>query len=241
MDVALLKPTRPTKKTRYHHGDLRVSIIHAVAALISEKRDLTFQLKEVAALVGTTQPALYKHFASKAALLVETALAGYVLQRRFRDHALARVDESPISQLLAIGHAYIYFSKRHPGFFLLMKALETKEMRSSKRYIRERNRSVSLISGLIRKGMEQGLFEESDPELVMTTVQSSAYGLAHLYITGQVEFVAPHHIDDLKWPGRVLRGSLGAFVSPAGREHMLRIEVDPFAELECAPGAGQAG
>ncbi|HFC30515.1 MAG TPA: TetR/AcrR family transcriptional regulator, partial [Oceanospirillales bacterium] len=64
------------KKTGYHHGNLRQSIIHAVALIAQKKRSLDFQLKEIADLVGTSQPAIYKHFTGKKELLTEVAVAG---------------------------------------------------------------------------------------------------------------------------------------------------------------------
>jgi AcrR family transcriptional regulator len=230
MTLTSLDPTRPKKKTRFHHGDLRASIIHAVAALIGEKRDLSFQLKEVAALVGTTSPAIYKHFDGRAELLAETALEGYAVQRRFRDHALAQVDDSPISQLLAIGQAYVYFSMRHPGFFLLMKTMEPQEILSSKRYIKERSQSIAFIAGLVQKGIDLGLFSEPDHELVAAALQSTAYGLAHFIISGHIDLVARHHAEDSQFASRVLRASMAAFLSPEGRKHMRRVKVDPFTE-----------
>ncbi|MCA8894523.1 MAG: helix-turn-helix transcriptional regulator, partial [Amphiplicatus sp.] len=69
-DAELARNDEIQKKTGYYHGNLRNAIIDAVAQLIGERRSAQFQLKDVAALVGTSQPAIYKHFDSKQALLV---------------------------------------------------------------------------------------------------------------------------------------------------------------------------
>ena len=149
--LSLPKPSKPVKKSGYHHGDLRTSIIDAVAQLIGENKGLGFHLKDVAKLVGTSQPAIYKHFEGKKALLVETAVKGYQLQKQFRDHAISRSGGSPLAKLLAIGHAYVHFSRAHSGYFLLMKNLETEEILSSKRYVAEQNSVLALVSGLIQE------------------------------------------------------------------------------------------
>ncbi len=190
MESAIPRPSPPAKKQRYHHGDLRNAIIDAVAQLIGEKRALTFHLSEVAALVGTTQAAIYKHFDSKEALLVETAVAGYKLQRRFREVAIAESDDSPLAGILAIGEAYVFFSINSPGFFLLIKTLETKEILSSDIYVEERNRSIDRITLLIEDCVRSGLFSETDIEISRTVLQATAYGIAHLYITNQVDLIA---------------------------------------------------
>ncbi|MEH6715202.1 TetR/AcrR family transcriptional regulator [Parasphingorhabdus flavimaris] len=103
MELHPKKPDKPLKKIRYHHSDLRNAIIDSVARLIEEKRSLAFQLKEVATLVGTSQPAIYRHFENKAALLVETAVRGYQLQRELREHAIKTTGGTPFAYRLLSG------------------------------------------------------------------------------------------------------------------------------------------
>ena len=122
---------RVRKKAGYHHGDLRNSIIDAVSTLIAKSHSLDFQLKEVAKMVGTSVPALYRHFESKQDLLVETAIAGYVLQENYRNYALDHAGDNVLWKLLAVGYAYVHFARSHPGYFLLMKSMETDEILSS--------------------------------------------------------------------------------------------------------------
>ena len=61
-DVLKTSSGRVRKKTGYHHGDLRNAIIEAVAKLIAKSHSLDFQLKEVGKMVGTSVPAIYRHF-----------------------------------------------------------------------------------------------------------------------------------------------------------------------------------
>lgn len=232
MNTALPKPAKLIKKTGYHHGNLRVAIINAVAQLIGEKNGLNFRLKEVAKLVGTSQPAIYKHFSGKDAVLVETAVEGYNLQKQFRDHALALTDGSPLSMILAMGYAYVYFSRTHPGYFLLMKSLETREILSSPRYIRGRDEAVNLISSLIQQCKDNESFIDVDPDLALTSLQSTAYGLAHLYVTGQIELTAGNHVDDRELPGKILAQNMGSMLSAKGKREILKIQKNLFANLD---------
>jgi len=57
LDAELARNDEIQKKAGYHHENLRNAIIEAVAQLIGEGRSAQFQLKDVAALVGTSQPA----------------------------------------------------------------------------------------------------------------------------------------------------------------------------------------
>ena len=226
MDKQLPRPIKPTKKTSYHHGDLRSAIINAVAQLISEKNNLNFQLKEVAHLVGTSQPAIYKHFAGKADLLVETAVEGYHLQKQFRDHAFDVSDRSALTLLLAVSQAYVYFSQVHTGYFLLMKNLETEEILSSKVYRGLRDATIKVVIGLIQQCIDEGFFKEENPKFIMTSLQSTAYGLAHLYITGQISNIESNHEQDPSYADKVLLVGMDAFMTAKGKREAGRIKRD---------------
>lgn len=215
---------KPTKKTGYHHGDLRTSIIDAVAQLIDKNRSLSFHLKEVAELVGTSQPATYKHFTGKAALLVETAIKGYEIQKQLRDNAINKAIGSPLSKLLAIGYAYVQFSKEYPGYFLLMKNLETEEILSSKRYMKEQDYTLSLVSKLITRCIDDGVFIEKSTQKAMTLLQSTAYGLAHLYITGQINRIADSHSEDPQFMEHIFAISVTSLLSEEGKQELLEIQ-----------------
>ena len=232
MDLSLPKTLNPVKKTGYHHGDLRASIINAVAQLIGEKKGLNFQLKEVAELVGTSQPAIYKHFSGKNALLVETAIEGYQLQKQIRNYAIKRTNGSSLSMLLAVALAYVHFSRAHPGYFLLMKNLETEEILSSKRYESDRKETVELVLGLIRRCLDEGVFTDIEPRLAMIILQSTAQGLAHLYITDQINLIYPDHASDPFFSRQVFVKSLESFLSAKGKKELLAVEKEPFAQLD---------
>jgi len=221
----------PQKKRNYHHGDLRKSIINAVAQLIGESRSLGFKLRDVAALVGTSQPAIYKHFESRESLLVETAVEGYQLQREFRDRAFELCGPSPLHRAMAMVHAYIYFSRKHPGFFMLMKNLETREILDSKRYARERDLSVAIVTEIANDCVEEGLWHEMEMQLTRAMLQAAVAGLAHLYLTNTIEFVAPDHVEDPDLIGKVFELSMGGLLTSKGRRVMKGMEKDPFAHL----------
>ena len=220
MEPTLPKPSEPIKKSAYHHGDLRTSIIDAVAQLIGKSNSLNFHLKEVANLVGTSQPAIYKHFESKKSLLVETAIKGYELQKRFRDHALNQAQGTPLAKVLAVFYAYVHFSTEYPGYFLLMKNLETDEILSSKRYLAEQNRVLELVTSLIAECIDEGLFEPMDIQLAMTVLQSSAYGLAHLYLTGQIKRIAPESHNDPHFAEQAIQQSIRSLLSSEGQKQL---------------------
>lgn len=216
------------KKAGYHHGDLRNAIIESVARLIAQNASLDFQLKDVAKLVGTTTPAIYRHFESKQSLLVETAIAGYAIQEDYRNRAISLSKPSPLARLIAIGHAYVLFGRTHPGYFRLMKSLETEEMLASPEYQSLRTKALDLTNALTIECMEAGLFLEIDMAVVKTSLQTTALGLGHIYSTDQLQYIAPEALDDESLVARVFEVNLGGLLSAKGKRHVREASQDPF-------------
>lgn len=241
LEAGLAKAGKFYKKRAYHHGDLRNSIIGAVAELIGEQRSANIQLKDVAARVGTSQPAIYKHFESKQQLLVEVAVVGYDLQKALRDRALAMARPSPLYRLIAIAIVYVRFSQLYPGYFLLMKTFESAEILSSPRYQERLGETLEVFSGLVSQCFEQGLFRPVEPELAMTTLQTAAFGLAHQYVAKQIEFVAPTLHDDPELVARVLLLSFAGLLSEAGQRLIEETGPNPFLAVPATPEAIDQG
>lgn len=229
MADTLLPPSRKIrKKSGYHHGDLRNAIIEAVARLIAERRSLDFQLKEVGKLVGTSSPAMYRHFASKQELLVETAIAGYDLQKNYRSFAVEKAGAPALARLLAVGHAYIHFARTHPGYFLLMKSLETEEILSSKRYQAQREETGRLMRSLVCECIEAGVFIGVDVDLALASLQATAFGIANLYTADQLRYVAPALLGDEDLVARIFEVNIGALLSSKGKRQFASANQDPF-------------
>ena len=219
---------RVRKKAGYHHGDLRNAIIEAVARLISKSHSLDFQLKEVGKMVGTSVPAIYRHFESKQDLLVETAIAGYVLQENYRTYAMAQSDGMVLSRLLAVGYAYVHFARSHPGYFLLMKSMETEEILSSETYQAQRFKTIRLMDELVTACFDDGLFINMEKDLVLAALQAAAFGIANLYTADQLRYVAPALVGQEDLVARLFKISIRAVLSEKGMQAIEAASGDPF-------------
>ena len=103
----------------FHHGDLKRALINATLKLVRSVGPQGFTLNEASRQAGVAKSAPYKHFKDKDALLVEIALQG---TRRMEQEvrSAAGLGATPREKLLAVGLAYIAFSKQHPDFFAIM-------------------------------------------------------------------------------------------------------------------------
>lgn len=107
-----------TKRTSYHHGDLRSALIQASDALISEGGIEAFSLRTAAQRAGVSPGAPAYHFGNASGLLTEVALLAY----RRLGHSFSEVELSgdPALDVRALSLAYIRFAVDHPGHFRLI-------------------------------------------------------------------------------------------------------------------------
>lgn len=116
-----MSPT-PSKRDRYHHGDLRAALVDAAVELIAERGVRDFSLAEATRRVGVTAAAPYRHFADRDDLLAAVAV------RALETFAVMLSAEggkggTPEQQLAAMARAYVRFAaEERPMFETLFSA-----------------------------------------------------------------------------------------------------------------------
>jgi AcrR family transcriptional regulator len=104
----------------YHHGDLRAALIAAARHDLETARPEEIALKSLALRLGVSQPAPYRHFASRDALLAAVAADGF---ERFRDALVAARSEAREDEaFLRTALAYLKFARANRGVYRLMFA-----------------------------------------------------------------------------------------------------------------------
>lgn len=108
-------------KKPYHHGNLRAALLEAARARLAEGAEATLSLRDLAARVGVSVNATYRHFDSKEALLMELAAEGFDALRAAMQEAVAKLGAAEaIERLRATGEAYVHFAQDDPALFQLM-------------------------------------------------------------------------------------------------------------------------
>ena len=108
-------------KKPYHHGNLRAALLEAARARLAEGAEATLSLRDLAARVGVSVNATYRHFDSKEALLMELAAEGFDALRAGMLGAVAKLGTAePIERLHAAGEAYVHFAHQDRALFQLM-------------------------------------------------------------------------------------------------------------------------
>ncbi len=115
-------PAAPSVKAAdaYHHGDLRAALIVAAREALETVPPEAITLKSLAARVGVSQPAPYRHFENREALLAALAADGF---KQFRAQLAEAGASAPDGEKFeACCLAYLAFGRANMGVYRLMFA-----------------------------------------------------------------------------------------------------------------------
>jgi AcrR family transcriptional regulator len=170
---------------RVHHGDIPRSARAACLHLVEQSGSAHVTLRQVAAQLGATHVALYRHFANKEALLASVAEEGYKL---LQTQVKATVAEggTPLDQLHRIGVAYVRFARTHTAYFRLMYAREVRRVSHPALRTAAAAAFVTLLD-VVRECRKEGLVQHGGSLEVALTAWSLVHGLAMLIVERQLD------------------------------------------------------
>lgn len=106
-------------KNPYHHGDLREALLNAARDEIERSGYEGLSLRDLAASLGVSEAAPYRHFAGKRTLLSALAEAGFSELEAKATAAMATAS-NPAARMEEGARAYLAFASRSPQLFRLM-------------------------------------------------------------------------------------------------------------------------
>ena len=118
--MAETETSRGRRKRRYHHGDLRETLIEATRELLIEKGADGFTLADACRRAGVTTAAPYKHFRDKSEILEEIVERGFDELAARSIEAVQANGPGTLAGIVAMGHAYIAFAVAETAVFRLM-------------------------------------------------------------------------------------------------------------------------
>lgn len=177
-----------SEEPRYHHGDLRRTLIAAALVLLEDKGSAALGLRELARAVGVSAAAPYRHFADRKALLEAVAAEGFASFVRAMAKAREAVAEE--AQLRAMAFAYVRFALDQPPLFRLMFSSELHPYRDPE-LRREADAAYATIA--VAAARE----DKSAPAEMAVTCWSFVHGLAMLLLDEQILGVSAGNADPL--------------------------------------------
>lgn len=208
--------SKPSKKTSYHHGNLRQSLIEVAVEFISERGKPEFTLRELAQRLGVTHAATYHHFRDKDDLLAAVAEQGYQnLGEHMREVMKAHQDDHPAEMIQHMGEEYVRFAMDNQGHFRIMFGYKFADIDEYPAMRESGQQTLGLVEELIREGQEAGIYKDSADAAELAAVSwSMVHGMSLLLISGH--FADIYDEDDLE--GFVLGMSRHLFSGTASKE-----------------------
>ncbi|HEV2560207.1 MAG TPA: TetR/AcrR family transcriptional regulator [Microvirga sp.] len=159
-------------------------LIQAAGRLIDEGGPGALTLRAVAALVGISHNAPYRHFADKRALLAAVAEDGFKqLQATIaRETASA---PNAWAALLALVRAHFTFARTRPALYRLLFSDPELTAATDGAVEREAMATFSRVGALIRKAQAEGVLPSADPLRLTGLFYATLHGLADIELSGR--------------------------------------------------------
>jgi len=183
--------TEPTKKSAYHHGDLKEALTCAAEALIESKGPEGFSMAECCRMAGVSTAAPYRHFEDREDLVDHVASRGFEAlsestKTRRDEHSLGSVDS-----IVAMGQAYVRFAESKPAVFRLMFA-KHKRLDDGHEVIHDTGGAcfMVLLEAVDAFRAQRGLSETKTLDIALP-LWTIVHGTACLLIDRDFDVVAP--------------------------------------------------
>lgn len=164
----------------------RDRILEAANAAYAEKGFEKFSVRDVAARVGLTPMAIYKHFEDKEHLLHCVQLQGFEMWSAELDEA-ANV-KAPRKRLVEVACRYLRFAEDHTPYFEMM-FLGTDRKRDLKHVTPEGARLIESVFRRYAQWVAECLPSAPDPRSEAVALWAHNHGLVSLYLAGRLEFL----------------------------------------------------
>ena len=167
--------------TAYHHGDLRRALVEAAALAIAADGVDALKVSDLAARLGVTVGAPFRHFESRLALLVAVAEEG---ARRLieRMDAAAAKETEPLEQQRARGIAYVRFAVEECGYF---RAITRAEVYAASTFLQEVSAaSDQMLDSVLGRVKGTGSSRIVRRSAGLLAAQALTYGLARMITDG---------------------------------------------------------
>ena len=174
------------KKSSYHHGDLRSSIISCATEMIHESGVENLSLRKLAERAGVTRTAPYHHFKDKNDLLCAVAAQGFIAWQHIEEKVFDNEELSSKERYRQFFHQYIQFAANNPALYDLMFGRTIWKNAQSNSTLRDAAYpSFQYQVAMTKRWQEQGLMPKDENTLRLAQVSwGTMHGIARLLIDG---------------------------------------------------------
>jgi AcrR family transcriptional regulator len=170
---------------RYHHGNLKATLIEEAECVLRDKGIDAISLRELARQAGVSHGAPRRHFADRQALLDAVAEDGFLKLSGSVGQAIDAAGDDYSARLRAAATAFVKFATEDPALLDLMFAAK---MCDPPRISSEASEQLFCrMDDLIVEGQAAGKLPPGDPERVARLLKASFQGISTMVASGAVE------------------------------------------------------
>jgi len=177
-----------TKKKRYHHGDLRATLLEITARIIAEEGVEKVTMRALSQQAGVSRAAPYRHFPDKTTLLCAVAADGFKkLENQLKTAAEIHSRNDALSYLEGMAMAYVDFAVSNPSYYRLMFGRENL-IKSPTLELRANAQAAFSVLQEVIWNLQQSNSSITGKTLSLTNVLwSTIHGLSMLIIDRQLQ------------------------------------------------------
>ncbi len=141
-------------------------------------------MRKLAAQLGVTAPALYRHYDSKEAVLVDVVGEAFKVFAEYLYRALK--GRTPVERFSLTGRSYLAFALEHPQYYAMLHAARAIMGRDALPHEATDHACAvgQFMVDRVREGMECGMLKPGPPKTVAHTIWAHAHGLVSIYHRG---------------------------------------------------------
>ena len=175
----------PVARPKLHDEALRIRLLDTAAALLSSEGPDALSLRRLAADAGTSTSAVYALFGGKPGILRALFIEAFT---RFGAH-LDKVTPSddPLTDLLALGHAYRASALADPHLYAVMFGSPVPGFEPAPQDYAHAEATFIPLLDTVRRAVAAGLLRDADPGLITTALWANVHGLVSLELRGATE------------------------------------------------------
>ncbi|MGB2740877.1 MAG: TetR/AcrR family transcriptional regulator [Cognaticolwellia sp.] len=173
-------------KTKYHHGDLRKSLVSTATKMVTDGGIEGLSLRKLAERIGVSRTAAYHHFTDKNDLLCAIAEQGFQQWHQRASEIFSGAELSNEEKYRKFVHAYIGFAAENPSLYELMFGrVIWKENNSTETLKKIAYASFNYQVEMTKLWQEQGIIIQNENALRVAQVTwATLHGIARLVIDG---------------------------------------------------------
>src|SRR5512132_4225914 len=183
-------PTTPPTRDRYHHGDLRRSLLQAGRQILADQGVDALTLREVARRAQVSQAAPYHHFNGKAELVSAIAQHGFEDFAAALRAGAAATGGGALQRLTGMGLAYVQFAVANPNLFRLLFRPElrrpTSQGPAAEAMTQAGSAAYQVFLDAVTAAVEEGSVQGSVEDVAVASL-SIVHGLSTLLVDGPVD------------------------------------------------------